>query len=294
MNARSEVETPAVVLRTQAMRESDLVVMVFTAAHGKVPCAARGARKSKRRFAGGLPVGARGEAKLAPGRGSLWNLGGFVPTADHGGLGRDLERFAYAAYLCEITERLSVDLDPDPGIFTGLWGALEDLADSQRDPLTLRAYELLLLRQIGSLPELEVCAVCGGPLDDPDRRGELRFDAARGGALCAAHGQGAVGMRIGAEVVELARGLLDDTGVWPGRAQIGAVAARPELGAARRGLRDVCASLIHAHLSRPLRSTAFFRELARGGALASGSPAAQEAAQEAASEPAQGPSDEDP
>ena len=45
-----------VVLKTTPLRESDLLVVLYTATHGRVAAVARGARKSQRRFAGALQL----------------------------------------------------------------------------------------------------------------------------------------------------------------------------------------------------------------------------------------------
>ena len=47
-------ESEAIVLRTYPLRESDLLVTLFTRLEGKVRGVARAAKKSKRRFGGAL------------------------------------------------------------------------------------------------------------------------------------------------------------------------------------------------------------------------------------------------
>ena len=47
-------QSEAIVLRTYPLRESDLLVTLFTRAEGKVKGVARAAKKSKRRFGGAL------------------------------------------------------------------------------------------------------------------------------------------------------------------------------------------------------------------------------------------------
>src|SRR6516162_9574310 len=47
-------ESEAIVLRTYPLRESDLLVTLFTRAEGKVKGVARAAKKSKKRFGGAL------------------------------------------------------------------------------------------------------------------------------------------------------------------------------------------------------------------------------------------------
>ncbi|MBC7973578.1 MAG: DNA repair protein RecO, partial [Myxococcales bacterium] len=64
-----------VVLRTAPLRESDLLVTLYTNVHGRVSAVARGARKSQRRFAGALSLLVLGRYQLGrKPRGELWSL----------------------------------------------------------------------------------------------------------------------------------------------------------------------------------------------------------------------------
>lgn len=253
MRARGEAHS-AVVIRTHALRESDLVVVLMTPTFGKVSCIARGARKSRRRFAGGLPLGAMGEARIAPGRGSLSVLEGFVPQRDHSRLGRDLEVFAYVAYLCELSDELSVDGERDATLFAILVDAIEACMVDGAHPALLRAFELRLLASLGLLPELVSCAVCG----QARAPGELvPFDVQRGGALCLKHAGAA--RKEQTALLELAQSLLQDGGKR-------ALSDRGLGPGVRRGLRDLCLGLLKRQLRRPLRSIAFFAQVQ--GALA--------------------------
>ncbi|MFO7562415.1 MAG: DNA repair protein RecO [Enhygromyxa sp.] len=247
----TELSTPAVVLRTRPLREADLIVVLLTPGRGKVDCIARGARRSRRRFPGGLPVGARGEASLAArGRGSLVPLAGFSPTADHGSLGRSLELFAYVAYLCELGDQLIGAAIPDPTVFARLCDAIAAAMEATR-PEILRRFELGLLDDLGLLPALDRCSVCGSPVDE--QGGEVAFSHERGGALCLAHSKAA--RRIPAAVLELAGALLDpNAGAGP--------YATAEADT-RRALRDLCRESIGPHLRGPLHSLGFFAQIAR-------------------------------
>ena len=246
-------ETSAVVVRTRALRESDLVVVLVTPELGKVACIARGARKSRKRFAGGLPIGAIGEARIAPGRGSLEVLEAFVPQRDHSRLGRDLEVFAYVAYLCELADELSADSERDPALFAILVDAIEQCMVGGAQAAILRAFELRLLASLGLLPELETCAVCGDAVGGANH---VPFDLQRGGALCLKH-QGGARLESRA-LLELARTLLEDGGNC-------ALEDRGLGPGIRRGLRDLCLALIRRQLRRPLRSVAFFAQLPKPG-----------------------------
>ncbi|KIG13351.1 DNA recombination and repair protein RecO [Enhygromyxa salina] len=253
----SEILTPAVVLRTRALRESDLIVVLLTPGRGKVDCIARGARRSRRRFPGGLPVGARGEVGLDRGRGSLAVLDSFTPSFDHSGLGRDLEAFAYVAYLCELSDQLVGGSAPDPTTFGRLCEAIEDAMTWAGQPEThkpalLRRYELGLLDSLGLLPALDQCSVCGAAANVSEDG--VAFSAARGGVACPVHASGA--RRLPVAVRDLATTLLHADPEARDRAY---AQAEREI---RRGLRDLCRELIQPHLRAPLRSLAFFAQIA--------------------------------
>jgi DNA repair protein RecO (recombination protein O) len=250
--------TPAVVLRTRALRESDLIVVLLTPGRGKIDCIARGARRSIKRYAGGLPIGARGEARLSGssgrggGRGSLIPLAGFSPTADHSKVGRDLELFAYLAYLCELSDLLIDVAVPDPTSFARLCEAIETAMSATR-PELLRRYELGLLDDLGSLPALDRCSVCGSPVDE--QAGRVAFSRERGGALCLLHSRAAA--RIAAPVLDLAQRLLDRDLDASTEAY-----AKSDVET-RRALRDLCRQLISPQLRAPLRSLEFFAQISK-------------------------------
>ena len=245
------VSVPAVVLRTRPLGESDLLVVLLTPDQGKVETAARGARNSKRRFPGGLPSGLRGLAGIARGRGTLARLERFEATADSSAIGRDLDRFAYVAYLCELTDELVLARHPDPLIFAALCTALSAVIGGVPRPGELRRYELALLHALGLLPALELCCACGAAALASAEG--VAFDVARGGVLCLAHDRGAT--HVPEQVLQAARELAN--GADPGPLD----QASPE---ARRALRDLTQTALRAHLRRPLRSLAFFAALPRG------------------------------
>jgi DNA repair protein RecO (recombination protein O) len=247
----------AVLLRIHPLGEADVLVVAHTERWGKVRAAARSARRSKRRFAGGLSAGAVGAAELHPGRGGgLWRLDGFVPRLDHGAMGRDLDRFAFIAYLCELTDVLVEEHHSEPGLHAALEWAIGVTLEHAPDALTLRRYEIALLHHLGLLPSFEACCVCGAATVDED----VPFDAVRGGALCPIHGHGAA--RQPGEVLRSATALLAGESV--------------ELSAPglRRALRDLLRAQIHGHLRAPLRSVELFAHLGRprAGAAADGAP----------------------
>jgi DNA repair protein RecO (recombination protein O) len=251
------VATPAVVLSVRPLGEADLLVVLLTAACGKIRAAAAAARKSRRRFPGGLSGGAVGEASLVPRSRGLWRLESFQPVLEHASLGRDLSRFAYVAYLCELTDALVVEPEPDPERYEALAHAIEVTIAAPADPAVLRAYELRLLASLGLLPALSSCAVCGRDVPADPTASEVALDERRGGVLCPDHA--AEGRVVPTELVTLGVALADPHGT---DAAARFAAASP---AVRRALRDLLQTCIRPHLRRPLRSLDFFAKLGTKG-----------------------------
>ncbi|TPV93947.1 MAG: DNA repair protein RecO [Myxococcales bacterium FL481] len=243
--------SPAVVLRVRPVRESDLMLVLLTRERGRIDAVARGARRSRRRFPGGLAVGQRGVATLASGRGDVWRLDEFECEGDHGAIGRDLERFAYVAYVCEVAEALISGTEPDDRAFALIDDAIRELVDDRPHPAVLRSVELRLLDTLGLAPALTTCAVCRTALP-LSAVSEVAFDHRRGGALCRLHAAGA--RPVDTATIEAAAQLLV---VDRPRAFVDGL-SRPE----RRSVRDLCLAAIHHHVARPLRSAGFFASLA--------------------------------
>lgn len=251
---------PAVVLATRPLGEADLLVVLLTARAGKIRAAARNARKSRRRFPGGLPGGAMGRATVSPGRGGLWRLDAFASVREVSGLGRDLGKFAYVAYVCELTDALVTEPEPDPRRFAALVEAIESTLEQGADPGILRRFELRLLDTLGLLPALRHCCVCGDDVPLPaehDRAVSVAYSAERGGVLCPLHA--GVGETISSTVLIRAFDLLQ--GPDPERSRAGLAAAPADQ---RQELRDLSTTVIRGQLRRPLRSLQFFGAIDRG------------------------------
>lgn len=242
--------TPAVILRTRPLGEADLIVIVLTPELGKLETAASRARNSRKRFAGGLSPGMRGVAAVARGRGALMRFESFDATATHAPVGADLTRFAYVAYLCELTDELVLARHPDPELFAALCLTLEQVIGGAPQALQLRQYELALLRCLGLLPALTRCCVCGEAAGEAPET--VAFDGVRGGVLCVEHEQGAP--RLPSAALAAIRHL---EGGGDPAALVGAPAA------VRRAVRDAIQAIVRSHLRRPLHAQAFFAALPR-------------------------------
>jgi DNA repair protein RecO (recombination protein O) len=171
-----------IVLRTTPLRESDLLVVLYTVGHGRITAVARGGRKSQRRFAGALQLLVLGRYQLGrrP-RGELWSLESADVVREWHQLASDVVAVAHASYVVELAGALLPPETPDPHALELVVALWDSLVDGGPSPAALRAVELALLELAGHRPSLDACAACG--------QRELAaavFDPLRGGAICRA------------------------------------------------------------------------------------------------------------
>jgi DNA repair protein RecO (recombination protein O) len=170
-----------VVLKTTPLRESDLLVTLYTEGHGRVAAVARGARKSQRRFAGALQLLVLGKYQLGrrP-RGELWGLESAEVAREWNQLASDVFAVAHASYVAELVGALLPAEAPDPHVLDVIVALWESLAEGGPSPAALRAVELELFDLAGHRPALDACAACGAQ----DLVQGAVFDPSRGGAIC--------------------------------------------------------------------------------------------------------------
>ena len=167
--ARRFSNEPAFVLHRYDWSESSLVLEVFTRAHGRMALVAKGAKKPTSNFRPVLlplqplaltwtqcadPAAA---SDIHPLKGAEWVGGHTMPTGD---------ALLAGLYLNELLLRLLAREDPHPALFDAYSAVARVLASAHGDALepVLRTFELLLLREIGLLPALDLQTSTHSPL----------------------------------------------------------------------------------------------------------------------------------
>jgi DNA repair protein RecO (recombination protein O) len=179
---RQKLVTRAIVLRRVAYGEADWVVTLLGRETGHVSALARSARKSTRRFSGGLGMAMTGEATLQErSNAELLALDGFEVQADRLQLSTDIAKTAHAAYAVELCDRLCPARHPDQPVFDWLEEFLDRLNVGVATAERLRVFELGLLRRLGIGPSWDRCLACGGG-DMGDET--VRFSPSGGGVYC--------------------------------------------------------------------------------------------------------------
>ncbi|KAF1045816.1 DNA repair protein RecO [Xylophilus sp.] len=170
MPARRIADEPAFILHRYDWSESSLILEAFTRHHGRVALVAKGAKKPTSNFRPVLlplqplrvsyTVGAE-NAEIHTLKGAEWVGGHVMPTGD---------ALLAGTYLNELLLRLVARDDAHAALFDAYAGVVRVLAGEHGtdrvdvlEPV-LRAFELLLLREIGLLPALDVQTSTLAPL----------------------------------------------------------------------------------------------------------------------------------
>jgi DNA repair protein RecO (recombination protein O) len=156
-------ETEAIVLNCRDYGESDRIIAFYSEAGGNLRGIAKGARRSKKRFAHTFEPCSLVRLTYRVRKGLVWIEAGNL-LEPHLGLRTDLMRWGYAALVSELVLEMVPEGEPQADLFLLLRLTLDHLVTS-RDPVNVVLLFLLrFLHIMGYLPSLEGCGVCRRPL----------------------------------------------------------------------------------------------------------------------------------
>jgi DNA repair protein RecO (recombination protein O) len=240
----------AIVLRWRPYGESDKIVTFLSRDFGKLTGIGKGAQRSRRRFANSLEPLARVRMhfRLRPGA-TLAFLESSELLQPSTAL-TDPKRFAYASYLAELVDQLTVEEHPVQELYALLDDALSALEAAPATSGLLRGFELQLLARAGYDPQLDRCAECQRRLDDEEA---VHLNSAQGTLCCSAC------LWTGRPLVAVAPGVL--VRLAPLKHLPLADCHRRQLGAVAPEAARFTGQLLALHLPRPLRSLRLIEQL---------------------------------
>ncbi|MGD9853645.1 MAG: DNA repair protein RecO [Planctomycetaceae bacterium] len=175
-------KTEALVIRLADWSESSRVVTLFTRDFGRISALAKGVKRLRSSFEAALDL--LSESRIVFLRKSSSSLdiltesqliARFQPSP------KSLTSLYGGYYVAELLSGLCEEHDPHPRLYQIAIDTLRRLeTDADPRPAILR-FELVLLREIGHLPEFEACLVCGAPVSG-DRR--FAYWVSQGGLIC--------------------------------------------------------------------------------------------------------------
>ena len=176
----------AIVIRRWDFSETSQTVSLLTREHGIVRGLAKGSKRDKSDFSGGLDLLTEGEivAIIKPGR-ELATLTAWHLQKIHRMLRENLTVNRAAMYMADLVHHLLIDHDPHAAVFDALSDALALLdQDVSRSEEALLKLQWSTLCEAGYQPELRRDAHTGDALTESSAT--LAFSASAGGVLAEA------------------------------------------------------------------------------------------------------------
>ncbi|MGJ7490433.1 DNA repair protein RecO [Variovorax sp. ZT4R33] len=163
---------PAYVLHRYDWSESSVILEAFTRHHGRIALVAKGAKRPSSNFRPvllplqPLQLNYGGDAEIRTLKAAEWMGGHVMPTG---------ESLLSGYYVNELLLRLLARDDAHEALFDAYAGVVEVLAgehagaQAATQAAAIRAFELLLLREVGLLPVLDAVTLTLTPLSESTR-----------------------------------------------------------------------------------------------------------------------------
>lgn len=184
MKTRTTHKTEAIALRFLDYGESDRIVTFYTRDYGKISGIAKGARRSRKRFANSLEFFCCSQIVFSRrGRDSLVFLEESHVERYFEHIRTDLEKTLISSYMIELTDQFTLEDKKSASLFQLLYDFLEQVDAGVCNDALLRFFEIRLLKNAGYQPVLDRCTVCQRPLNAET---VYHFQARAGGLCCEA------------------------------------------------------------------------------------------------------------
>ena len=159
----------ALCIRHWDWSETSQTVSLFTRTHGILRGLAKGSRREKSPFSGGIELATRGEivaiTKANPSVGGLATLTAWELAETFPAIRRSLLPFRISMAVLDCLSRSVQDADPHPALFDASLAVLRATSNTERaQRAALVAYLLALLKETGHAPELARDILSGAEL----------------------------------------------------------------------------------------------------------------------------------
>jgi len=172
--------TDGIVLHHAPYRDNDRMVTLLSPTLGRIEAIARGSRKPNSALLGASELFCAGEFTLNQSR-DHHSITQCEVKESFYELRLDYDRLMHGMYCLSLTETAALPGMEASALFMLLLRTLTLYNYSDLPPeLITSGFEMRFMAQMGLSPLMDRCVACGRPLD-----GSARFDAEKGGAVCA-------------------------------------------------------------------------------------------------------------
>ena len=182
MDIRESHKTTGFVLRSLSYSESDLIVTFFSSEYGKLKGIAKGAKRSKKRFANVFEPFSLTNIIFTRKKRDMLALIESCDIIDHyHNIRQDMEKTLIASYFIDLTDHFSPEGKKNENVFQLLQDFLTMLGREKSSDAIVRFFEMRLLKLTGFEPALEHCITCKTPIINGN---SYYFHAGEGGIKC--------------------------------------------------------------------------------------------------------------
>ncbi len=168
----------AIILEVLSHREAGIRALLSTNNYGHIYVVAPNAKKSKRRYIGGLNIFSRVEYSIEM-KNEMLVLNESTLIDEYESAFSSIEAIITASILCEVSSKLYSINNPDESAFMLLKHSLMHIED-RLDRGIIYSFIRESMIRVGEFPEFVNCAVCQNKID----RKSLLFNYYKGGVLC--------------------------------------------------------------------------------------------------------------
>ncbi|MEJ6348496.1 DNA repair protein RecO [Holzapfeliella sp. He02] len=170
-----------IVFKRQSFQETDVLVRIFTQEYGLFTMIVKGAKRPKSKLNSSVLNFSYGHylVDIKPNRISRLNTTTKVKQFES--IITDIEKSAYATFLCDLANRAFVDYQAEGEYYQLLKQALLRLDEGKNPEIVMQIFQLKMLKAYGVAPELRHCVVC------QNTEGEFAYSLEKGGIICQKH-----------------------------------------------------------------------------------------------------------
>ena len=158
------------------------MVLLFSQKFGKISAGANISEKGKSKSSLAMRPFTYGRYELFKNRDS-YHINSAEVLKSYYRIGEDVDKYMHSSYALELTEKLLQEEEPAPGIFQIILDFFDIMEKRNKKYSTLiLAYQIKLLQETGSMPQVRNCVLCGGK-EEP-----VFFSVKEGGIVCSSCG----------------------------------------------------------------------------------------------------------